>query len=210
MRHCVFSRLSVGNHTVLQCYTITPHTHTHTAWHHLLLFILLKSAAGCMNAAIVHQEELDNSQTFPIPVPLFSSFMMFMSEICLNCGFTRWQHRWIHRSALWSVVKNRLIEQSLVLCSSPARNGLLLSNLSWPRGSQVFTSTFQWTTYEADHLFPVFEHTVSTHLFKNSKEKKEEKFFQVLFLGFQKLFWFWISNCEQLYSSLLCTFCIFP
>ncbi len=49
---------------------------------------------------------------------------------------------------------------------------LLLSNLSWSRRSLVFTSTFQCTTCEFDNVFPVFDHTVATHLFKNSKKRK--------------------------------------
>lgn len=58
---CLFKIISRKPHSV----TVLHNHTTHTPWHHLLLSILLKSTAGCMKAAIVHQEELDHSYTFP-------------------------------------------------------------------------------------------------------------------------------------------------
>lgn len=105
-------------------------------------------------------------------------------------------------------------EQSLVLCSSSERNGLLLSNLSWSRRSLVFTSTFQCTTCEFDHLFPVFDHTVATHLFKNLNEAMilpssalgPSKAFLVLNLELWAALLFTVMHFLYLSSERICSF----
>lgn len=186
------------------------HNHTHTPWHHLLLSILLKSAAGCMNAAIVHQEELDNSQTFPT-----CSIILFLYHVYVWDLFKLWIYRMtaqmyiIHRNDLWSVVKywpENTISGYVLLPRE-----IWFASV-WPQLIPVLPSVYIHIPVHYVWSWPLSSCAWSycIHTIIKKKGRKSCNFFKVLFLDLQRLFWVWISNYEQLYFSLLWIFCIFP